>query len=135
MTDPFDIRLTDAPIDPRGLLTSPGPQEGAFFLFTGQVRDSEEGAPIGGLIYEAYPAMALSEMRRLAEEILREHPIARATIVHRTGTIRVGEVAIAMAVFSRHRGEAIRFVERFMQRLKEDVPIWKTGVVGMDERG
>jgi len=133
MPTPFDIRLTENPIDPRDLVTQPGPQEGAFFLFTGQVRDSEEDAPIRGLIYEAYPTMAVSEMRRLAEELVVEHPILRAVIVHRTGTILVGEVAIAMAVFSRHRGEALRFVEQFMHRLKVDVPIWKTGVVGVDE--
>lgn len=125
----IQISLTREPIDSGRFLPSPGPETGAFFLFTGHVRAEEDGETIRALVYESYDTMAVSEMRRLAQAVMREHPIQAATIVHRIGPIQVGEIAILISVCSRHRIEGLRFVEHYMDRLKVDVPIWKTDVV------
>jgi molybdopterin synthase catalytic subunit len=42
----------------------------------------------------------------------------------------VGDTAIYLRVDSKHRSEGFRMMEEFMNRLKKDVPIWKTGIVG-----
>lgn len=128
----FDIALTTDPIDPVALLGRPGPQEGACFLFTGNVRDEEDGHRITALVYEAYEAMAHAEMLRLAETLAQELAVLRGTIVHRIGTIPVSEVAIAIVVYTRHRAEGLEFVRRFMEDLKTEVPIWKVRSVTED---
>ncbi|NJK90567.1 MAG: molybdenum cofactor biosynthesis protein MoaE [Blastochloris sp.] len=98
---------------------------GAVAEFYGVVRGEENGQPIAALVYEAYPGMAEREMRRVAEEEAKRHPVDHVEIIHRTGAIPVGETAIWVRVRSRHRAEAFGFLAGFMDRLKQDVPIWK----------
>ena len=97
--------------------------------FTGLVRGEEQGAPIAGLVYEAYQPMAETVMRRLLTELGVAHPCVAVRVQHRIGPVRVGEAAIHIAVHSRHRAEAFALLAAFMDRLKQDVPIWKTGVL------
>src|SRR5208283_2225907 len=60
-------------------------------------------------------------------------------VIHRVGVIPAGETAIYVGVASPHRGEAIELLAEFMDRLKQDVPVWKrralpTNIVGDDVR-
>ena len=98
---------------------------GAWIEFRGVVRGEENGQSISALEYEAYPEMATREIRRLLEEISRNHPCLATKVIHRIGVIPVGETAIYVGVAAAHRGEAIALLAEFMDRLKQDVPIWK----------
>lgn len=102
---------------------------GALAEFYGIVRGNEAGRPISALHYEAYPPMAAREMRRLAEEVGSAHDCRRVHIVHRHGAIPTGEIAIFVRAAASHRAEAFAFLDVFMRRLKQDVPIWKTAAV------
>jgi molybdopterin molybdotransferase len=121
----IEIQLTNGPIAEK---ISPSPQldsTGAWLEFRGVVRDLENGEKISALEYEAYPEMAEREIRRLLEEISKKNPCLAAKVIHRVGIISVGETAIYVGVASRHRAEAIALLGEFMDRLKQDVPIWK----------
>jgi molybdopterin molybdotransferase len=98
---------------------------GAWVEFRGMVRGEEEGAAIRGLEYEAYERMAVPLMRRIAEELGQVHPCQAVRIVHRLGVVPVGAAAIHVGVAAKHRGEAFAMLAGFMDRLKQDVPIWK----------
>lgn len=102
------------------------PAVGALAEFTGTVRGDENGAPITALVYEAYQPMAEVIMRRILENLAVTYPCIAVRVHHRTGTVRVNEVAIHIAVRSRHRAEAFSLLAAFMDRLKKDVSIWKT---------
>lgn len=102
------------------------PCAGALAEFTGTVRGEEEGRPISALVYEAYQPMAEVVMRRLLNELSGTHPCLSVRVQHRTGVVRVGEAAIHIAVRAKHRAEAFALLVAFMDRLKQDVPIWKT---------
>lgn len=116
----------DLVTDPMEAFSQPaGPGSGATLEFRGIVRGEEGGKPIQALCYEAYESMARSEMVRLLTEIGREHPCERVVVVHRHGWIPVGDTAIGVWIESRHRAEAIALLAKFMDRLKQDVPIWK----------
>ena len=104
----------------------PDPRVGALAEFTGTVRGEENDRTIGGLVYEAYQPMAEAVMRRLLTELSSAHPCLAVRVQHRIGVIRVGESAIHIAVQARHRAEAFALLAAFMDRLKQDVPIWKT---------
>lgn len=121
------IRFTDRPID--GLEFCPCDGTGAILEFRGVVREVEQGERIGGLLYEIYEAMAERTLRQIADELDAEYPCLTFMIVHRHGLVPVGEAAIYVRIEARHRGEAIRMLELFMNRLKNEVPIWKTGTV------
>lgn len=102
---------------------------GSFVEFRGVVRGMENGAPIAALRYEIYPGMAEKVIRDIVNDLAKTSPCLRVIVVHRHGTIPVGETAIYMRVDSAHRGEGFRMLEEFMNRLKKDVPIWKIGSV------
>jgi len=98
---------------------------GALVEFTGVVRDKENGQRIAALEYEAYDEMAPRVMRQICESLAVTHPCNAVAIVHRIGVIPVGEAAIYICAKARHRAEAFALVTGFMDRLKQDVPIWK----------
>ena len=121
----IEIQLTDRPI--AETILSPGQTGavGAWLEFRGVVRGEENGQAISALEYEAYPEMAEREIRRLLQEISARQPCRAAKVIHRTGVIPIGETAIYVGVASPHRGEALALLAEFMDRLKQDVPIWK----------
>jgi len=98
---------------------------GAVARFEGLVRGLEDGRVIAGLTYEAYLPMAERVMSAILEDLHREHPFALARVHHRIGFVPVGEAAIILEVHSPHRAEAFAVLQKFMDRLKLDVPIWK----------
>ena len=98
---------------------------GAVAEFWGIVRGEENGESITALEYEAYRPMAERQMQRIIGELLAEYPCEAVRVIHRIGVIPVGEAAIAVRVASRHRHASFSFLARFMDRLKQDVPIWK----------
>jgi molybdopterin molybdotransferase len=114
----------------------PGPAEprvGAWVEFRGLVRDQENGATILGLEYEAYSPMAENKARQILEELTVENPCNTAIVIHRVGIVPVGEAAIYVGVAAKHRAEALRLLAGFMDRLKQDVPIWKTRAIPSSE--
>ncbi len=108
---------------------SPCDGTGALLEFQGIVRGVEDGATIGGLLYEIYQPMAERMIRRIVEELDTEHPCHAFHLVHRHGLVPVGEAAIYVRIEASHRSEAIKMLELFMNRLKAEVPIWKSGSV------
>ena len=98
---------------------------GAVSLFLGLVRDHHDGRAVVKLEYEAYPAMALAEMTRIADELTAETSGVRLAVLHRTGPLVVGDVAVVCAASAPHRGEAYAACRALIDRVKARVPIWK----------
>jgi len=101
------------------------PGAGGAVTFVGSTRNENAGRGVIRLEYEAYEPMALSEMRKLAEEAGRRWKITRIAIAHRIGLVEIGEASVAIAVSAPHRGEAFAACRFAIDRLKEIVPIWK----------
>ncbi len=120
----IEIQLTNLPIAGKILPPASG-AAGAWLEFRGVVRGEENGQSIAALEYEAYPEMAEREIRRLLETLAATYPCLAARVIHRVGIIPVGETAVYVGVAGRHRAEAIALLAGFMDRLKQDVPIWK----------
>lgn len=118
------VHISEEPVREDVAAVCAGTEDGADLIFLGRVRAKEAGLPITHLFYEAYQPMADNELRRIVSESATD--CREVHVVHRIGKIPVGQIAIGVRVLSRHRREAIRFLEIFMDRLKTDVPIWKT---------
>lgn len=104
------------------------PQAGAVVLFLGTVRDNRAGAHVHHLEYEAYEAMALRDMRAVCADARARWPVLRMAMVHRTGTLGIGEISVAIAVSAAHRAEAFAAGQYAIDTLKRRVPIWKKEV-------
>ncbi len=117
-----EICLVAGPIrmDPRVI-----PGCGATARFVGLVRGEENGAEIRGIEYEAYEVMAKRVTAGILEALGREYPVELVRMHHRIGFVPVGEAAIIVEVHSKHRAEAFAVLTKFLDRLKQDVPIWK----------
>ncbi len=122
------VSITEDPIDVDALrrwVTVPG--VGAVDLFCGTVRDHAPGRTgISRLDYEAHPTEAEPRLARVAQQAQRRWPvIARIALVHRIGSLRVGDVAVVVAVSTPHRPEAFAATQWCIDALKATVPIWK----------
>lgn len=101
------------------------PTSGAIVTFIGTTRDHNDGRAVTRLEYEAYPEMALAEMRKIGDTARQRWPIAKVAIVHRIGAVPIGEASVVIAVSAAHRAPAFAACHFAIDRLKEVVPIWK----------
>ena len=103
------------------------PACGAVVLFGGTVRDHAEGRPgVTELEYEAYPRQVEKRLREIASEARRSWPsIGRVALLHRFGTLQVGECSVLVGVSAAHRGDAFEAGRFCIDTLKKTVPIWK----------
>ena len=120
------IELTTEPIDYNQLTESVRDHAaGAVTLFLGTVREFTRGVQTSWLEYEAYPDMARASMAELEAEACQKFTVTKIAISHRTGTMALGEISVAIAVSSPHRDQAFEAGRWLIDTLKERVPIWK----------
>jgi len=118
--------IVERPIDVAAVTAAAAdPATGATVTFVGTTRDTNDGRQVTRLEYEAYPEMALAEMRKIGELAQQRWPIRQVAVVHRIGVVPVGEASVVIAVSSAHRAAAFEACHFIIDRLKECVPIWK----------
>jgi len=113
-------------LDPRfteSLVAHPG--AGAIATFIGTVRDNGRGRAVTHLEYEAYAPAAELTMTQIGDEIRERWGIDQVAIVHRVGSLAVGEASVVISVASAHRDAAFDACRYAIERIKEIVPIWK----------
>ncbi len=103
------------------------PNCGAVVVFSGTVRDFSEGRPgVTSLDYEAYRSGAESRLHEVAQTAQSKWPqIQRTVILHRVGTLSVGESAVIVVIGAPHRAEAFDAARFCIESVKTTVPIWK----------
>lgn len=120
------IKITDKILDREAIVKSVETDEaGGISVFVGTVRNKTKGKKVVRLEFEAYEEMALKELLKISEQINEKWPIHQIAIHHRTGTVKVGEDAVVIAVSSSHRKEAFAACQYAIDTLKQTVPIWK----------
>ena len=106
-------------------LSSTEPEDGALCVFTGVVRNHNDGKQVLYLEYEGYEEMVVSIFDEIAREAKEKFGVTRVRIVHRLGRMEIGETSVAVAVSSPHRGEAFEACRFAIDTLKHKAPIWK----------
>jgi len=124
---PDHIEVTTLTIDPADVLEwAYHDAAGAVVLFLGTVRDHAPGREgVTHLEYEAYGGVVESKISQVVDEARDQWPVHRAVAVHRTGSLSVGEIAVAVAVSSSHRSDAFAAGSYIIDELKVRAPIWK----------
>lgn len=97
---------------------------GGTAVFVGTVRDTDHGKRVARLSYSAHPTAA-DRLREVAERVARDIPVTALAVVHRTGDLELGDIAVVAAGAAPHRPEAFAACRRLIDDLKREVPIWK----------
>ncbi len=101
---------------------------GAVLCFEGIIRPFEAGQPIAGLTYETYDPMTEQELKRLAEEAIERFGLLALKVEHSRGMVLNFACSFRLRVASAHRKEALAAMDWFIDRMKQQVPIWKRPV-------
>lgn len=121
------LAIRDTPLSVDEVFAAVGDDAaGGTALFVGTVRDHDgrQDAAVTGLEYSAHPT-AEAELRRVAEKVAAEFPVRALAAVHRVGELRIGDIAVVVAVSCPHREEAFTACRQLIDDLKSGVPIWK----------
>ncbi|ESS05637.1 MAG: molybdopterin synthase [uncultured archaeon A07HB70] len=119
-----------------GITSAPGSDRaGAVATFTGRVRakDSADEARTERLEFEKYEGVADERMATIERELEDREGVVAVRTHHRTGVVEAGEDIVHVVVLAGHRREAFRAVEDGIDRLKDEVPLFKKEVTVEDE--
>ncbi len=118
--------IVEREIEPSALIAEvKADSVGAISVFVGTVRDVSEGRAVVRLEYEAYRAMAESELSAIVQEAAARYEIESLVAEHRIGDLSVGDVSVAIAASHAHRTPAIECAQFAIEEIKKRVPIWK----------
>jgi molybdopterin converting factor subunit 1 len=98
---------------------------GAVVTFLGTTRDFSKGVRVMKLEFEHYPGMAENKLEEIRERAIKELGVIDITIIHRIGSLPIGENIVLIAVAAGHRDEAFRACRFCIDELKRITPIWK----------
>ena len=104
---------------------------GAVVTFSGLVRDVAGG--LTAMEIEHYPGMTERALTDIAAQAVARWALEDALVIHRHGTLRVGEQIMMVATAARHRKDAFEAAEFLMDYLKSRAPFWKREVTGDGE--
>lgn len=130
--DPFE---TLSSLVARATASPTAPRSGAVATFTGRVRakDGPDDEPTEYLEFERYDEVAAERMDRIEAELCEREGVHEVLLHHRTGVIEYGEDIVFVVVLAGHREEAFRTVEDGIDRLKDEVPLFKREVTVDEE--
>jgi molybdopterin synthase catalytic subunit len=97
------------------------PDVGAVVAFLGTVRDDD----ILRMELEAYKEAALPELERIRDEAFRQFDLISVDIIHRIGSLNIGDNIALIVVSAGHRKEAFEGCAYVLEELKRRAPIWK----------
>ncbi|KAM5381951.1 hypothetical protein ACJZ2D_002739 [Fusarium nematophilum] len=100
------------------------PSAGAIVLFAGKP-SLFRLPPVKELQYTSYHPRALRSMLSIAQEVRDKHGLRGVAMIHRLGTVPIGEESILIAVSAPHRQAAWRAGEEALEACKARVEVWK----------
>ena len=121
------LAITDQPIDVAAALAAVQTDTaGAVNAFIGTVRNQSGGRSVRRLHYESYDSMALTQLGHVVSQAYEKWPMLQeVAVVHRKGTLELGDVAVVVAVATPHRAESFAACQFIIDTLKQVVTIWK----------
>jgi molybdopterin synthase catalytic subunit len=120
------MRITETPLQLDALIAdSIDARSGALVVFGGTVRNHHEGRAVTRLAYSAYAPLADRLIREIEQATVAKFEVHHCRVVHRTGELGIGEVAIYAIVRAAHRREAFAAAQYAVDRVKHEVPVWK----------
>jgi molybdopterin synthase catalytic subunit len=115
------------------LIKSTNSSIGAVVSFIGTVRDLTSESLVS-LSLEHYPGMTEKSLTSIADKARNKWEIESITIIHRVGTLGIGDQIVLVITSSKHRQAAFDSCNYIMDFLKTDAPFWKKEVSDKEEK-
>ena len=115
------------------LIKSAHSSTGAVVSFIGTVRDLASESLIS-LTIEHYPGMTEKSLTSIADKAREKWELESITIIHRVGTLSIGDQIVLVITSSKHRQEAFDSCNYIMDYLKTDAPFWKKEASDKEEK-
>ena len=115
------------------LIKSAHSSTGAVVSFIGTVRDLASESLIS-LKIEHYPGMTEKSLTSIAQTAREKWELESITIIHRVGTLSIGDQIVLVITSSKHRQEAFDSCNYIMDFLKTDAPFWKKEASDKEEK-
>ena len=115
------------------LLEKNNQEDGAVVTFSGRVRNKNLGLNVKGLTLEHYPLMTEKALQEILIQAKDKWDIGRVKVIHRVGTLAIGEQIVFVGVSSKHRQDAFAAAEFIMDYLKVKAPFWKKELTELGE--
>jgi molybdopterin synthase catalytic subunit len=107
---------------------------GAATLFSGTMREFNEGDGVSGMLLEHYPGMTERYLQKISEEAAERWDIMDTLIIHRVGLMMPNDPIVLVAAWSAHRGESFQAARYLIEELKSRAPFWKKERLDQGER-
>ena len=127
------IEITSKPLSPQFVIDKVKNDDcGAIVTFVGTVRNTTRGRKVAFLEIETRDEKAEPRLHEVVSEINQKWQLHDVAISRRIGNLRVGEIALVIAVAAAHRQEAFQACQYAVDRLKQggittEKEIYETG--------
>ena len=123
----IDVQVLDTYFSLVDILKNPpAPSHGAQCVFSGMVRNHNQGKKVLGVSYDAFTPLTLKSFQDICTEAQEKWgKDLDIHLWHRKGRLEVGELSVAIVVSSRHRDESYRASRYIIEELKHRAPVWK----------
>lgn len=109
--------------------STPGSERcGAIGIFVGFVREFTEDRKVVRLEYEKNEDIFDTKTTEIENKLKSYSGVVEARIFHRTGNLSPGEDIIYVLIMGEHRKDIWEPLEKSMDIIKEELPIWKKEV-------
>jgi molybdopterin synthase catalytic subunit len=98
---------------------------GGIATFTGIVRRINDNVETTAIDFEKYEGVADQVIEKICFDMKQKDNIIDVLIHHKTGLVKSGEDIVYIVVAAAHRQELFQTLIDSLERIKEDVPIWK----------
>ena len=99
---------------------------GGQSIFLGRIRP-EKSSTLGNLInleYHIHEKIAFSQLEKIANWGIIQGALD-VQILHSYGIVPVSDISLIVSICSVHRREGLLILEKCIDRIKKEVPIWK----------
>ena len=114
------IKITSDPISPEPLISKLRNDDyGAIVTFIGTVRKATKGREVAFLEIETQDENAEANLSKIATGVSETWNLQDIVIYRRIGRLKVGEIALVIAIAAPHRQEAFQACQYAVDRIKQ----------------
>ena len=121
------IEITGEPISLALVLSkAKTANSGCVVTYVGVIRQYSRGKKVASVEYRDPEGVAASRLQKIANEARQQWQLENIAITHRTGTLKVGDINLVVAVASAHRSEGFAASQFIIDEFKRALPTQKT---------
>ena len=88
---------------------------------------------IDGIYLECYQDLAHQQLEKIRNQAIQQWQLTECNIIHRIGSLDLGEKIVLVITSSKHRANSINACEYVIDNLKANVAFWKFNIFGKNQ--